>query len=132
MKLLLDTQCLLWWFSEPDRLNTAAFNSIASESNEIWLSVASIWELAIKVASGKLSLPEPIDTYLAKHFVHLKAKPLGITASHALRAASLPPHHKDPFDRLLIAQAQTEGITIATTDLTFHKYAGTPILWAGK
>ena len=122
MKLLLDTQCWLWIFSSPD----------PDETNEILLSVASIWELGIKLAIGKLSIPEPIDGYLAKRLVSLRAKPLAITATHALRAAALPPHHKDPFDRMLIAQSQTEGITIVTTDLAFNQYPTTPILWAGK
>jgi len=130
MKLLLDTQCWLWTFSSPERLNAAALNAISQESNEILLSVASIWELGMKVAIGKLSLPEPVDAYLAKRLTSLRAKPLNITATHALRAASLPPHHKDPFDRLLIAQAQTENITIVTTDLAFNQYTGTLILWA--
>ncbi len=132
MKLLLDTQLWLWIFSSPERLNSAAIDAISDETNEILLSVASIWELGIKVAIGKLSIPEPIDAYLAKRLVSLRANPLDITATHALRAASLPLHHKDPFDRMLIAQAQTDGITIATTDVTFHQYPATPILWAGK
>jgi PIN domain nuclease of toxin-antitoxin system len=130
MKLLLDTQCWLWSFSLPDRLNSAAIAAISHETNEIFLSVASIWEIGIKVAIGKLSLPEPIDVYIAKRLASLRAKPLEITATHALRAASLPPHHKDPFDRMLIAQSQIEGLTIVTTDLTFNQYQGTPILHA--
>ena len=130
MTLLLDTQCWLWTFSSPHRLNAAALSAISDENNEILLSVASIWELGIKVAIGKLSIPQPIDAYLAKRLASLRAKPLDITATHALRAASLPPHHKDPFDRLLIAQAQTESITIVTNDLAFNQYAGTLILWA--
>ncbi len=129
-KLLLDTQCWLWWFSESGRLNNEAIASIADEANELWLSVASIWELAIKVAIGKLSLPEPLESYLSKRIPLLGARSLEITATHALRAAALPPHHKDPFDRLLAAQAQTEALTIVTADRAFNEYAGTTILWA--
>jgi PIN domain nuclease of toxin-antitoxin system len=132
MKLLLDTQCWLWSLSSPEQLNGAAINAISDETNEILLSVASIWELGIKVAIGKLAIPEPMEVYFAKRLASLRAKPLEITASHALRAAALPLHHKDPFDRMLIAQSQVEGVTIATTDATFNRYQGTAILWAGK
>jgi len=89
MKLLLDTQCWLWIFSSPERLNAAALKAISHESNEMLLSVASIWELGIKVAIGKLSLPEPIDAYLAKRLTSLRAKPLNITHCNARPARRL-------------------------------------------
>lgn len=130
MKLLLDTQCWLWWFAEPNRLSQQAVATISDEANEVWLSVGSIWEMGIKYALGKLSIPEPPESYLAKRLSKLGAKPLTILASHVLRAAALPPIHKDPFDRLLIAQAQIEGATVVTADKTFPDYPDTSILWA--
>jgi PIN domain nuclease of toxin-antitoxin system len=90
VKLLLDTQCWLWWFSEPERLNENAIAHIADETNELWFSVASIWEMGIKVAIGKLPLPEPIDGYISSRMVLLDVQYLEIRSSHALRSAALP------------------------------------------
>ena len=87
MKLLLDTQCWLWWFSQPERLNEQVIAHIADETNELWLSVASVWEIGIKVAIGKLPLPEPIDSYISSRMVQLGTRSLEITALHALQAA---------------------------------------------
>lgn len=131
MKFLLDTQCWLWWFAQPERLNEEAIAQIANENNELWLSVASVWEMGIKVAIGKLPLPEPLDGYISSRMVRLGAKYLEITASHALRTAILPLHHRDPFDRMLIAQAQMEDTIIITADPMFKEYQDTAILWAG-
>lgn len=94
MKLLLDTQCWLWWFVQPERLNEEAIAYIADETNELWLSVASIWEMSIKVAIGKLPLPEPIDSYISSRMMQLGARSLDIKAPHALQAAALPLHHR--------------------------------------
>lgn len=94
MKLLLDTQCFLWWFAEPERLNEEAISHIADESNELWLSVASVWEMGIKVAIAKLPLPEPLDSYVSSRMMKLGAKSLEITTSHALRTVALPLHHR--------------------------------------
>ena len=105
MKLLLDTQCWLWWFAQPERLSEEAIAHIAAETNDLWFSVASVWEIGIKVAIGKLPLPEPIDHYISSRMLQLGARSLEITATHALQAAALPLHHRDPFDRMLIAQA---------------------------
>ena len=128
MKLLIDTQCWLWWFAEPERLQEATIDRISDESNEIWLSVASVWELGIKVGLGKLPLPEPIDRYLASRMKQLGARSLEIRADHALQAGGLPLHHRDPFDRMLIAQAQVEGMTIVTSDRLFELYE-VEVLW---
>ncbi|BAY83886.1 PilT protein domain protein [Calothrix parasitica NIES-267] len=122
MKLLLDTQCWLWWFSQPEKLSEEAIEQIASETNEIWFSVASVWEIGIKVAIGKLLLPEPIEDYISNCMTQLGARMLEITAFHALQAASLPLHHRDSFDRMLIAQAQIEDMTIASADSMFNQY----------
>lgn len=132
MKLLLDTQCWLWWFAQPERLNEDAIAHIADETNELWFSVASIWEIGIKVSIGKLPLPEPIDSYISTRMVQLGARYLEITAPHALRAAALPLHHRDPFDRMLIAQAQIEGMMLVSADPIFKEYSDLSLLWAAN
>jgi len=76
VKLLIDTQCWLWWFAQPERLSEKTIAHIADETNEVWLSVASVWEIGIKVAIGKLPLPEPIDSYISSRMVQLKARSL--------------------------------------------------------
>ncbi len=131
MKLLLDTQCWLWWFAQPEKLNNNAIEKIAQETNEIWFSVASVWEIAIKVSIGKLPLPEPIDHYIPSRINTLGAKSLTITNSHALQVATLPLHHRDPFDRILIAQAQIENMTLVSADSQFNQYS-LSLLWAGR
>lgn len=132
MKLLLDTQCWLWWFAQPERLSEEAITQIADETNELWFSVASIWEIGIKVAIAKLPLPEPPDRYISSRMGQLGMRSLEITATHALRAASLPLHHRDPFDRMLIAQAQIEDITLVSADAIFRQYNDVAILWAAN
>lgn len=132
MKLLLDTQCWLWWFAQPERLSEEAITHIADESNELWFSVASIWEIGIKVAIAKLPLPEPPDSYISSRMRQLGMRSLEITATHALRAASLPLHHRDPFDRMLIAQAQLEDITLVSADAIFRQYNDVAIVWAAN
>ncbi len=131
MKLLLDTQCWLWWFTQPELLNEAAIAHIGDETNELWLSVASIWEMGIKVAIGKLPLADPLDSYISSRMTVLAMRSLEITASHALQAAALPLHHRDPFDRMLIAQAQIEEMTLVSADSMFNKY-DISLLWAAK
>ncbi len=132
MRLLLDTQCWLWWFAQPARLNEEAIAQIADEHNELWLSVASVWEIGIKVALGKLPLPEPIEGYMSSRMVQLGVRSLEIRASHALQAAALPLIHRDPFDRMLIAQAQMEDFTLVSSDAMFREYRDLSILWAAN
>ena len=131
MRLLLDTQCWLWWFSQPERLSGDVIEKIADETNEVWFSVASVWEMGIKVAIGKLALPEQIDDYVSTRMAQLGARSLEITASHALRVAVLPLHHRDPFDRMLIAQAQIEDMTLVSADSMFKQYE-VSVLWAAS
>ncbi len=132
MKLLVDTQCWLWWFAQPERLSEEAIALLADETNEVWFSVASIWEMGIKVAIGKLPLPESIDSYISSRMVQLGARSLEISVTHALRAAALPLHHRDPFDRMLIAQAQLENLTLVSADAMFKQYNDFSILWAAN
>ncbi|MEA5570501.1 type II toxin-antitoxin system VapC family toxin [Calothrix sp. UHCC 0171] len=131
MRLLLDTQCWLWWFAQPEKLSENVIEQIADETNEVWLSVASVWEMGIKVSIGKLPLREPINDYVSTRMNQLGARSLEITASHALRVAVLPLHHRDPFDRMLIAQAQVEDMTLVSADLMFKQYE-VSLLWAAS
>lgn len=128
MKLLLDTQSWLWWFAQPERLSEETISHIADESNELWFSVASIWEIGIKFAIGKLPLPESPDQYISSRMGQLGVRSLEITATHALKAAALPLHHRDPFDRMLIAQAQLEDMTIVSADAILKQYSDVSIL----
>jgi PIN domain nuclease of toxin-antitoxin system len=129
LKLLLDTQCLLWWFTEPERLNSNAIEQIVSEDNELFFSLASVWEIAIKVSVGKLPLPEPVDIYVASRMQRLGAKYLDIVFPHVCKVATLPLLHRDPFDRILIAQTQIEQLTLMTADEILTKY-NVDLLWA--
>jgi PIN domain nuclease of toxin-antitoxin system len=131
VRLLLDTQCWLWWFAQPERLNEEVITLMADETNELWFSVASIWEMGIKVAIKKLPLPEPIDSYISSRMVQLGAGSLEITAPHALRAAALPLHHRDPFDRMLIAQTQMENMMLVSADSMFKQY-DVSIFWTAN
>lgn len=131
MRLLLDTQCWLWWFSQPEKLNENVIEQIADETNEVWFSVASVWEMGIKVSIGKLPLPQQIDDYVSTRMTKLGARSLEIAASHALRVAALPLHHRDPFDRMLVAQAQIEEMTLVSADSIFNQYE-VSLLWAAN
>lgn len=106
MRLLLDTHAFLWWLNDDSNLNEAARVSISSPSSTVWVSTASLWEISIKRALGKLQIDVDrlIPGILASGFIELP-----ISAEHAVAAGSLPNHHKDPFDRMLIAQAQIEN-----------------------
>jgi PIN domain nuclease of toxin-antitoxin system len=122
VRILLDTQCWLWMAAAPERLSSQARALVEPSDHELLLSAASAWEIAIKHALGKLTLPEPPSRYVPSRLDSLRTTPLPIQHDHALRVASLPPHHRDPFDRLLVAQAQIEGIPILTADAVFAKY----------
>jgi PIN domain nuclease of toxin-antitoxin system len=132
VRLLLDTQCWLWWFAQPERLSEEAIAHIVDETNDLWFSVASVWEIGIKVAIGKLPLPEPIDSYISSRMAQLGVRSLEITATHALRAAALPLYHRDPFDRMLIAQAQSEDMTLVSADAILKQYGNVSMLWAAS
>ena len=127
MKILLDTQCWLWMLLSPHRLSASARALVETSDNELYLSAASAWEIAIKHSLGKLRLPEPPERYVPSRLDVTRTLPLPIEHSHALHVATLPPHHRDPFDRLLIAQGQLEDLPILTTDPLFARYDVTTI-----
>jgi PIN domain nuclease of toxin-antitoxin system len=129
VKYLLDTEVWLWSLSEPDRLNAKTRNLLARGAEELFLSAASSWEIAIKFALGKLPLPEPPASYVPKRMEAQGIRALAVEHSHALRVSTMPQYHKDPFDRLLIAQAEAEGLTILTADAAFREY-GVKLHWS--
>jgi PIN domain nuclease of toxin-antitoxin system len=128
MKLLLDTHTFLWLVDGSPKLGAAARPALADALNDLFLSVASVWELAIKIGSKKLTLSDPLDVYLANWTVTYELDLLPIQSPHALAVLALADHHHDPFDRMLIAQAQVEGMTLVTADSKFTPY-GVPVLW---
>jgi len=123
VRLLLDTHTFIWWREDNLRLRSKPRHEIAN-AETVFVSAASAWEIAIKVAQGKLEVPGPIAEAVADSGF----EPLEINFRHAKAAGSLPLHHGDPFDRMLIAQAQVNHLTLVTHDKDFRKY-GVPILW---
>ena len=123
MKLLLDTQLLLWAAGQPERLSAPARKQLNDPKNELLFSAASLWEIAIKNSLGREDFRvEP--RLLRRGLLDNGYTELPITSQHAVNIDGLPPRHKDPFDRLLLAQAFTEGITLLTTDSQLAKYRG--------
>ena len=122
MRILIDTNCWLWMVSEPERLSKQARRRIVDAGNERVLSAVSAWEIAIKYSIGKLQLPEPPTEFVPSRMALTLTTSLAVQLSHALQASRLPFHHRDPFDRLLIAQAQVEKLPILTADRQFSSY----------
>jgi PIN domain nuclease of toxin-antitoxin system len=117
--MLVDTHAVLWWLSDDAALSVAAREALADPANEPLVSAASAWEIAIKRALGKLTAPDDLPDLISNEgFVWLP-----ITPQHAWQVRELPPHHRDPFDRLLIAQAMTDRLPIITSDTSFDAYA---------
>jgi PIN domain nuclease of toxin-antitoxin system len=122
MRVLLDTHALLWWNLDDDRLSESVRDLIRDGRTEVVVSVASIWEVAIKAAKGKIELPDAADAYIDDRLRRNRWSTLSIDPRHALRAAALPMIHADPFDRVLVAQAQLESIPLVTTDAAITRY----------
>jgi PIN domain nuclease of toxin-antitoxin system len=129
MRLLLDTEVWLWLQVTPERLG-AALPLAENPSHVLLFSAASSWEIAIKWRLGKLPLPEAPEAYVPDRVVTSGVVPLPVAHSHALAVASLPTHHSDPFDRLLIAQATAEKASLLTADRSLAPY-DLDIVWAG-
>jgi PIN domain nuclease of toxin-antitoxin system len=128
MNLLLDTHAFLWLDADPSRLSPAAADACADLNNQLWLSVASVWEIQIKRALGKLRLQRSVrETVLAQQNTN-GIQILAVELAHTLELESLPLHHKDPFDRLLIAQARFRGWPIVSHDSEVSNY-GIHVIW---
>jgi PIN domain nuclease of toxin-antitoxin system len=123
MRVLLDTHVFLWWSSERGaRLSQPVVDILSDGANDVAFSLASAWEIAIKAGSGRMELPTPVDHYLPSRIRDHGFRLLPIELAHAMRAGTLPRIHGDPFDRMLIAQAQIEGIPILTADAAITRY----------
>lgn len=122
MKLLVDAQCWLWMLTAPERFSAETRAIIEAPENELFLSAASAWEIAIKHVLGKLRLPAEPEKIAPALMAETAVAPLPVHVNHALRVAGLPHHRHDPFDRLLVAQAQLEGMPILMADPQFASY----------
>jgi PIN domain nuclease of toxin-antitoxin system len=122
VRLLVDTQCWLWLQVAPERLSPQTLASLQDTRNELLLSAASAWEIAIKYQLGKLPLPAPPEDYVPSRMLASGTAALPVLHVHALKVAALSPHHRDPFDRLIIAQALHERIPVVTADPAFASY----------
>jgi len=128
VKFLLDTSIFLWALSNPARLSHQAHAILKEQREALWLSAVSVWEIAVKYELGRLLLPAPPALCIQEWITSGGLRILDITQHHALGVGSLPQHHHDPFDRMLIAQATLEGMTVLTSDRVFAKYA-VPTIW---
>lgn len=123
MRLLLDTHVLLWWLGNHPSLGTLAASAIADPDSAVFVSAATAWEISMRKSLGKLKAPSDLEARLESH----RLEPLPIAIAHAVEAGALPRHHDDPFDRMLVAQASLEQLTIVTRDRQFDLY-GVPTL----
>lgn len=128
MTFLLDTHTFLWFVGADSRLSRKAMSTMRDEANPIVLSLVSVWEMAIKAGLGKLRLPQAVETFVPEQMQLNGIGQLAIEFRHAARVEGLPPHHTDPFDRLLVAQALTEGLPIISADPAFDAY-GVSRIW---
>lgn len=122
MRFLLDTHVWLWMLTSPERIRGQAAAVVSDRTSTLLLSAASSWEISIKYSLGRLPLPQSPVTYVPPRMRATRVESLPVTHTHALRVSALPRHHADPFDRLLIAQAQIEGLTVLTVDPAFAQY----------
>jgi PIN domain nuclease of toxin-antitoxin system len=119
VRLLLDSNALHHFVAEPERLKSAVVAAIADAASEVFYSAVNLWELGIKRAKGRLAFD---DEAVLRTLAEQRFRELPVTTRHGLEAAALPPHHADPFDRMLIAQARLEGLTLVTSDRQFWQY----------
>lgn len=128
MNLLLDTHTLLWFTAGDSSLSQSACSAIEDLNNNRYVSVASLWEIAIKVSINKLTLSEPFETLIPEQLAENRIELLDISVEHTALIASMPFHHRDPFDRLVAAQAKVEQMTLVSVDAAFDAY-GVTRLW---
>jgi len=127
VRLLIDTHTLIWAMDDPSKLSEPAAMALQDPTNELLLSAATIWEMAIKIGQGKLKLSLPYRMWMEKAIAELELTTLPVTIQYAEQQASLPSHHKDPFDRLIIAQAMIERVQVVCEDAAFDAYGITRI-----
>jgi PIN domain nuclease of toxin-antitoxin system len=122
LRILIDTRCWLWLCASPERFRKATLSRLADPSTERLLSAASVWEIVIKHQLGKLELPLAPRDFVPSRLAVTRTAVLDISAAHALRSADLPDHHRDPFDRMIVAQAMVEGVPLMTADHALRDY----------
>ena len=122
MKILIDTHCWLWLCSEPERFSKSTLDRLGDRDTQRLVSAASIWEIVIKHGIGKLPLPVAPPAFVPSRLETTQTDVLPISAAHALRVADLPGHHRDPFDRMIVAQAMVEATPLLTADKALRKY----------
>ncbi|MFN0147513.1 MAG: type II toxin-antitoxin system VapC family toxin [Dehalococcoidia bacterium] len=127
MRLLLDTNAWLFMINAPDRLGERLAATLRDPANELFLSVASVWEMVIQYSLGKLPLPVPPNEFVPPRLRRDRVRLLPVTAEQLFAVSALPYHHRDPFDRLLIGAAVTESLTLVTTDAALRAY-GVPLI----
>lgn len=128
MRLLLDTHTLLWWHARTEALSDAVRNAIEDAANEVFLSLVNVWEIQIKAQLGRLPLTEPVSALVEEELTVNGFRVLSVTLEHIYGLEALPSHHNDPFDRLLIAQAREEGLTLVSRDASMKTY-DVDLLW---
>ena len=127
MRLLLDTHVLLWWVEDAPQLSRQARILLGDDRNDCFVSLVSAWEMAIKAGTGKLNLAVSVQRYFQEQLPANDFRLLPITLEQVTRVETLPHHHRDPFDRLLIVQALQEGLSLVSIDLAFDRYGVTTI-----
>lgn len=128
MRALLDTHAFLWGIAGDVRMSRHARNIFTGPS-DLFISIASIWEILIKVQVGKLNFPQPAGTYIISKLAENRIEVLPISLDHLMESERLPMHHRDPFDRILIAQSLTEYLPLVSADPIFEKYSSLKVTW---
>jgi PIN domain nuclease of toxin-antitoxin system len=128
MRLLLDTHAFLWWITDDDRLSQRGGELIADGANDVYFSAASAWEIAIKAGLGRIRLPDEAWAFTPQQLERNAFQALPIHVAHAVAVIALPDVHRDPFDRMLVAQAMTEGLTLVSGDRNLSRYP-VPVVW---
>jgi PIN domain nuclease of toxin-antitoxin system len=128
MRLLLDTHAFIWWDADPQKMSSRAYSACMDSSNTLHLSLASVWEMQIKVQLGKLDLRLPLAHLIRDHQARNGLVLEGIELPDILRLETLPMHHRDPFDRMIIAQTMERGFHLVACDSEFSAY-GVPLFW---
>ena len=131
MRYLLDTAVFVWSLNEPEKLNDRALQVLQDRNQEVFLSAVSTWEIVIKSTLGKLNLPKAPAQLIPEALARFGTRALPITHTHSLAVSELPRHHNDPFDRMLVAQARSEGMVLMTADSFIENYS-VKTLWCGK
>jgi PIN domain nuclease of toxin-antitoxin system len=128
MKYLLDTHAFLWFVSDDSRLSSRAKSIIKTRNNEVYFSAASAWEMSIKIKLGRLSIEDDLEPFIVKQLAENSFHALSVTIFHSIYTSKLPDIHKDPFDRMIIAQSQIEDMHLISKDKNIKKYK-VPVVW---